>query len=348
MTSPSFEGGIALARRYFDDVVAPVLDRLSAPYAAARLGQGSDVLWLDDETSQDHDWGLRLQIFVDDNMVDVMTATLDEHLPESYEGHPIRFAFSGQDVERLGIDVLSPAQFAFDTLGFDPAGPITASDWLSVTGQAALEVTAGQVFVDHHGGLTLLRDALIWYPDDIWLYVIACDWQRLDQELPLMARAGDRGDELGSRVIAARLVDITVHLAFTLCRRWQPYSKWRGSMFANLPVADQVAVPLRAVLSATDWQERDRALCRALDTLVSFQAEIGLPAPEKATVPFWDRPYSQVTPTVAPALIGLIGDPEVRGLPLGVGSVEQRTDNVDILVDPDLRYAIASMDASKR
>ena len=72
-----------------------------------------------------------------------------------------------------------------------------------MTGQAALEITAGAVFVDETGELTRLRDALEWYPDDLWRHVIACDWQRLDQELPLMSRAGERGDDLGSRVVAA-------------------------------------------------------------------------------------------------------------------------------------------------
>ncbi len=49
-----------------------------------------------------------------------------------------------------------------------------------------------------------------------------------------MGRAADRGDELGLRNIAARLVDITMHLAFVLSRRWAPYSKWRGTMSRSL------------------------------------------------------------------------------------------------------------------
>jgi hypothetical protein len=47
-------------------VVRPVLDehRPPVPRAASRIGNGSDVLGLDDQMSCDHDWGLRLQIFV--------------------------------------------------------------------------------------------------------------------------------------------------------------------------------------------------------------------------------------------------------------------------------------------
>lgn len=54
--------GAALSREYWQDVVAPLLEKHlpGLPYAAARLGSGSDVLGLDDHQSQDHDWGLRL------------------------------------------------------------------------------------------------------------------------------------------------------------------------------------------------------------------------------------------------------------------------------------------------
>lgn len=141
-----------------------------------------------------------------------------------------------------------------------------------------LEVLGGNVFTDQVGDLTRLRRALTWYPDDIWRYVVACDWQRLDQELPLMARAGDRGDDLGSRVIAARLVDVAVHLAFMLSRAWPPYSKWRGTVFQTLPIAQSLAPHLHAALSADRWQDRDVALREALERLAGRQLEVGLPA----------------------------------------------------------------------
>jgi hypothetical protein len=51
--------GAELARRFFTDVVEPLLSHAlpGLGYAAARLGSGSDVLGLDDEMSRDHDWG---------------------------------------------------------------------------------------------------------------------------------------------------------------------------------------------------------------------------------------------------------------------------------------------------
>lgn len=52
------ETGTDLARRYYDEVVEPILLGRwpGLPHAAGRLGSGSDVLGLDDATSRDHDW----------------------------------------------------------------------------------------------------------------------------------------------------------------------------------------------------------------------------------------------------------------------------------------------------
>jgi hypothetical protein len=53
--------------------------------------------------------------------------------------------------------------------------------------------------------------------------------------------------------------------------------------------------------------------------------------------PFWDRPYRAVAPTLPQALLSGITDLAVRGLPAGVGSIEQWIDNIDILAHPARR-----------
>ena len=341
MDSPESVNGVSLASAYWSNVVRPVLDerRPGLPRAAARIGGGSDVLGLDDHMSRDHDWGLRLQIFVPDGEQAGVLAVLRNHLPNEFAGLPTRFAFSGQDEQRLAIDVQSVDELVSMHLGFDPRLDATPLDWLSLTGQAALEVTAGAVFEDSYGELTSLRQALGWYPDDVWRYVVACGWQRIDQEFPLMGRAADRGDELGSRIIAARLADIAMHLAFMLCRRWAPYSKWRGTMFASMALPADLGHCLQNVLTSHDGRTRSDRLVNALQELATIQGSTGLPSADPVCVPFWDRPYPHVDPQLVPRLLDSISDPAVRALPAGLGSIEQRTDNVDLLVDAHLRRA---------
>jgi len=66
------------------------------------------------------------------------------------------------------------------------------------------------------------------------------------QELPSVGRAAERGDELGSGVIAARLVGVAMHLAHLLERRWSPYPKWLGTSLSRLPRAGTAAAAGRA------------------------------------------------------------------------------------------------------
>lgn len=331
--------GIELSRAYYEQVVAPVLasrwPRL--PHSAGRLGTGSDVLGLDDEMSRDHDWGLRLTLLVPGECRAQVHDHLADALPETFAGLPTRYAFSADEEEVHRVEVESVGSFARSRLGVDPRDGLTVADWLSLSGQAVLEVTAGPIFADPQGWLAALRESLDWYPPDLWHYLLACDWARIDQELPLMSRAGHRGDELGSRVIAARLTDIAVHLGFLLERRWVPYSKWRGTCFSRLPRASAAGALLSAALSAEDWWARQERFAVGLAALLEVQDSVGLPAPGPAVLPFWDRPYLQVSEHITRALLAQVRDPQVRELPLGLGSVEQRSDNVDLLVSPEHR-----------
>lgn len=337
----SADGGIALARAYWADVVRPLLEDIcpGLPRAVARIGCGSDVLGLDDEMSRDHDWGLRLQVLVPPDSRAEVAAGLEARLPDSYAAHPTRMVLTGRTEPISGVDVLAVDDLWRARLGFDPRSRTTAvTDWLSLTGQAALELTAGAVFEDSDGGLTALRSSLSWYPDDLWRRLVATDWRRLDQELPLLQRAGQRGDDLGSRMIAARLVDVAIHLGFLLCRRWAPYPKWRGTLFQRLPLDPACRTELARALAADSWQARRDGLAAALDCLAEHQHQAGLATAGPACVPFWDRPFLQIDPRLSTPPLGDTDD-ALRALPAGLGSIEQRTDNVDLLVDVGLRRA---------
>lgn len=327
--------GAALAEAYHRQVVAPILDDRwpALPHAAGRLGTGSDVLGLDDETSRDHDWGLRLDLLVPVDLVADVDRHLAERLPEEFAGHPTRFALTWDPAVRHRVRVDDVAGFATSRLGVDPSAGLTTDDWLALTGQAVLEVTAGPVFIDTSGELSRLRARLAWYPPDLFRHPVAVDWVRLAQELPLVGRAGQLGDELGSRVIAARLVGVALHLGHLLERRWPPYAKWLGTSFARLPRAAAAARDLSEALAADEWCRREASLAAALASLHDLQREVGLPTGTDPLEPFWGRPFLGVREAVARALTDSIASASVRGLPRGVGSVDQWSDNVDLLLD---------------
>lgn len=339
--SPSGPTGAELARSYFEDVVEPLLaERFDGlAFAAGRFGSGSDVLGLDDATSRDHDWGLRLSLLVPADAVVAVESELERALPSTFRGLPTRFAFTGETTGRHRVEVSSVSAFVHARLGFDPRAAPAVSDWLSLTGQAVLEVSGGPVFADRSGDLDEVRRALEWYPDDVWRHVLACDWTRITQELPLMGRAADVGDDAGARIIAARIAHVVMHLTCLLARRWPPYAKWFGTVFRMLPDAAAVGVAVDELLGSADSSSRHRAVSTALDALLQRQNGLGLTDAWPSTVPFWDRPHLQVDPAIVSQLREPVIDPGVRALPPGRGSIEQRTDAVDLLVDPAARRA---------
>src|SRR5581483_7403542 len=101
-------------------------------------------------------------------------------------------------------------------------------DWLSFPQQELLCLTAGEVFYDGLCEVEKIRRKLAYYPHDVWLYLLACQWTRIAQEEAFVGRCGEAGDELGSRVTAARLVRDLMRLCFLFEKRYTPYTKWLG------------------------------------------------------------------------------------------------------------------------
>ncbi|MEZ0491063.1 DUF4037 domain-containing protein [Kineococcus sp. TBRC 1896] len=275
-------------------------------------------------------------MLVPDGSVGPVDAVLERDLPATHAGRPVRFATTWDPADRHRVEVATVDGFVRARLGIGAQEEPTTADWLSFTGQAVLELLAGPVFADDEGRWERLRRRLTWYPDDVWRHLVAGAWQQLEQELPLVGRTGSRGDDLGSRLIAARLAETAVRLGLLLDRVWAPYAKWVGTVFASSP-SGRVAPHLARALAAGDWREREAGLCAALEGLLARQAEVGVPAPGPATAPFHDRPFAGVVET----LPGAVAPPGGGRGPLGVGAVEQWVGAVDVLVRPALRRDLA-------
>jgi hypothetical protein len=303
------------------------------------------VLGYDDARSRDHDWGCRLNLLValdDAGLVAAVDDRLEASLPERFEGHPVRFPLTWDQRVRHKVDVDTLASFATSRLGVDPTGPLEPVDWLVLTGQAVLELTAGAVFADASGALGRVRSLLDRYPDEVWRYVVAAGWQRVVQELPMVARTGERGDDIGSRIIAARLVRDLRHLCFLVERRWTPYPKWAGLAFTDLALAADVGPSLDTALRSDTWSDRQDALAAAANAVLAAQEAAGVPVARPAAHGFFDRPFLIANPDIVTALRADIADPWLLRLPPGLGSIEQWSDNVDVLAHPTHRAAAAA------
>ena len=146
-----------------------------------------------------------------------------------------------------------------------------------------------------------------------------------------MGRCGQAGDDLGSRVVAARLVRDLMRLCFLQERRYAPYSKWLGSAFARLDCAPAMTPALTAALAADTWVERQAHLTLAYEQVARQHNALGLTAPLPTAVsPFHNRPFLIIqADAFAAALRAAITDPAVLALPPHLGGYDQFVDSTD-------------------
>jgi hypothetical protein len=329
---PPFVPGIELNAAFYREVVAPAARHWR--HGAARLGWGSDVLGFDTERSTDHGWGPNVQIFVDPIDVDEVHDAVERALPEQFRGWPVRYGWDEFPVESR-VEVTTVADWITRQLGVDPRAELTHIDWLLMPQQELLGVTRGAVYHDGLGQLHALRELVAWYPSDVALWMLASQWHRVAQEEAFVGRAAEVGDELGSRVVAARVTRELMRIWFLLERTYWPYTKWFGSAFATLPGTEPVATALRRAVVATTYDDREAALAEACERTACRHNEAKiteeLPADARS---FHARGYLVIdADRFADACHARVEDPLLRGLPL-VGSVDQFVDATDVLNAP--------------
>ncbi|HTJ69980.1 MAG TPA: DUF4037 domain-containing protein [Actinospica sp.] len=346
----TFIPGLELSRAFYAEVVGPILAGAlgGTAYSAALVGWGSDVQGFDTERSTDHAWGPRLQVFLagEDHRehAGALDELLERELPGEFRGHRVRFSFPEGAPSRHWVHVLDARDFFAGQLDADPAdGGLSASEWLMVPAQVLRELTGGEVFHDGTGLLGEYRAALAWYPEEVWRYVLACQWMRLAQEEAFVGRCGEVGDELGSAIVAGRQVRDLMRLHLLMNRVYPPYSKWLGTAFAALPGAGVIAPALSDALAARGWKERERHLSTAYEITASVHNGLGLtPAVETNVRHYFTRPFQVIGATrFVDALTATISDPVLRELP-PVGAIDQYVDNTDLTdhnhVDRRSRY----------
>ncbi|MFC4072276.1 DUF4037 domain-containing protein [Actinoplanes subglobosus] len=346
---PQFVPGLRLCRTFYDQAVRPLLDDThpGLPHAAARIGPGSEVLGFDTPRSADHDWGPRLELFLRPEDVarhgDDLSAMLTARLPKHIGGWPTNFepadarvrvmtATDGPVAHR--VHITDVATWSTGLLGFDARSEPTTLDWLATPTQRLAETVGGAVFHDGIGDLTALRERLRWYPDDVWRQVLAAQWARIGQEEAFVGRAAETGDDLGSRIVAARLARDVMRLVLLLARRFPPYSKWLGKAFTALPEAAGIAAALHDALAAGDAGRRQASLCAAYEMAGDWQNRLGIAESVDATRrPYFDRPFPVIDAgRFVRALTG--------GGPAGIGGIDQFSDCTDVLEHPDLTRKI--------
>lgn len=346
---PDFIKGRELSRRFYKQAVRPIMLNHfpNISHAAARVGGGSDVLGFDTAMSMDHDWGLRVKLFLreeDRHHAEEIYNTLAHELPFEFLGLPVNYARHSDGTLNMELTTTKPQNIQIPILtvreciqthfDHDLNNPFTVIDWLTLSSQTFAEIVYAGVHVDEVGELTAIQEQFAWYPHDVWLYLMASSWARIGQEEHLMPRSGFVGDELGSAVIGSRLVRDMMFLCFLIERRYAPYPKWFGSAFQQLDCALQLTPILREVQQAATWSAREESICQAYTIAAEMHNALKLTDPlPTAPIAFHGRPFRIIGgDKFVDALVAKITDPEVKRIAdMGmIGSLDHFSDNTNL------------------
>jgi hypothetical protein len=346
----NFIQGLELCRLFYWEVVRPLLDAKypGIPHSAALIGTGSEVLGFDTAVSTDHDWGPHVILFLTEQEYAAVSESLLpgllDALPDSFHGYTVTPENNSKGSH--GVEIFTMRAFIKGYLGFDIQDKLEPADWLTFPEQKLRALTHGAVYWD---GVDIqeVRRRFEYYPGDVWLYLLAAGWTRIGQEEHLMGRAGQVGDEIGSALIAARLVRDLMRLCFLMEKQYSPYPKWYGTAFAQLAIAKDLSSILSNVLSATLWTERQKHLVQAYEIVATSHNTLRITEPlDVKPFQFYERPFMIIGgERFAQAICKEIVDSTVKQLAGNrlIGSIDQFSDSTDILSDAQWRAVLRQL-----
>lgn len=351
---PEFIPGLQLSQMYYTEAVKPLIDQHfpDLKHTAALIGFGSDVIGFDDVRSRDHMWGPRLVLFLPEVGFEAkksaVSAVLANHLPKSFHNYPTHFSSAdGEGVRWLELHETGPIDplveistipvYFENEIGWDARRPLNDADWLSFSEHKLLSLTAGGIWHDDLG-LTTVREKLTYYPHDIWMYLLACQWAKIGQEEPFVGRTSEVQDEIGSRIITARMVQAVMHLCFLMERHYAPYSKWLGTGFKRLEIAPLILPNLSGALEANEFLTREQNLCRAYEVCAWRFNSLDLLEAVNARVRFFfGRPFKVIYGgEIADKILAAIPAGRFPSVPGFVGSVNQFSESTDLISNTEV------------
>ena len=253
--------GLELSRAFFEEHGLPMLQSefpdLMPHLACGLTGSGSECFGFDDTVSQDHDFEPGFCIFLPgEDTIDRHTAFLLERayarLPREFHGFR-RSLIQPVGGSRHGVIRISDF-FEEKTGAAD--GILTLSQWLELPEAMLAEATNGELFMDHAGIMTQIRDSLSQYPEEVRR-------KRLAGDLLLMAQSGQynymrcirHGEPAAAQLAVFEFVQHTMHAVFLLNQVYEPYYKWAFRAMRKLPLLPLLAELLEYLLTTDNGPE---------------------------------------------------------------------------------------------
>ncbi|MFW6269111.1 MAG: DUF4037 domain-containing protein [Bacillota bacterium] len=344
----NFIKGLELNQGYYYDIVKPLLEKYfpELEYSAGLIGYGSDVLGYDTPVSMDHNWGPRLNIFLnEENLVKKkkINELLRKKLPYEYKGFPTNFTDPRTDnTQRMDkinkgevnhlIQIFSVGEFLHQIIGIGSIDKISLIDWLKIPEQGLVEITSGEVFYDGLNKLNKVRDFFQFYPEDIFKIKLAGLWNSISQEEAFIGRNIDLGEEIGVRLISSRIVNYLIKICFYLEKTYPLYSKWFTKAFKDLNCYSHFKQLFKDILTTKNTESLDELLAQAYKKILIWQNKLDLtPEINLEVTDYYGRPYKVIfAEKIYNYLLESINNKKLKKVDINHVSLIHNQDGIDL------------------
>jgi len=243
----TFVSGLEISKKFYETYGKPMLDKEFPEYvsriAVGLVGEGSDCMGFDDETSRDHDWGPGFCIFIPAEL----EAEIGDKLRDCYDTLPAEFMGyqrenTAQGKNRCGVWTIEG--FYQKYAGYQSEDG--SFDWRGLEDFSFLAATDGEVFADPEGKFTEIREKLkAGFPEEIRFLKLAEDCAKVSQTGQYnYFRMISRGDRLTADAMLMECTRHVCRLWHHLCNAYAPHDKWLVKSTERLPGGDGVVTML--------------------------------------------------------------------------------------------------------
>ena len=258
--------GMEIARLYYESYGRSMLEEKYSDYAdriaVGLVGEGSECLGFDDETSWDHDFGPGFCMWLTGDDYEKIGAALQadyDALPKELPGIPARKTMETGS-GRVGVFCMD--DFFRKYVGVpDVPERGQQSFWLNVSREALRTVTNGEVFADPLGEFTARRRRFSRYPEAVRLQKLALRLGEMAQtgqyNYPRMVKRDDKG---ASFMCLASFVEAAVDGAYLLNDIYPPFYKWKFRGMEEFRCLGTLGVLIEELLETQDCPDEAAAL----------------------------------------------------------------------------------------
>ena len=258
--------GMEIARLYYESYGRSMLEEKYSDYAdriaVGLVGEGSECLGFDDETSWDHDFGPGFCMWLTGDDYEKIGAALQadyDALPKELPGIPARKTMETGS-GRVGVFCMD--DFFRKYVGVpDVPERGQQSFWLNVSREALRTVTNGEVFADPLGEFTARRRRFSRYPEAVRLQKLALRLGEMAQtgqyNYPRMVKRDDKG---ASFMCLAGFVEAAVDGAYLLNDIYPPFYKWKFRGMEEFRCLGTLGVLIEELLETQDCPDEAAAL----------------------------------------------------------------------------------------